>query len=75
MGFNCAVTYVKFLFLQKACEKISLSKELSGYFCFFLEKVEDDGDFTLQRRLLDFESPYISLASLSTPHRIVLRKK
>ena len=31
--------------------------------------------FLVVRKLQDFESPYLSLEALETPHRIVIRKK
>lgn len=61
--------------LIKACNKINLPSEYVHYFSLFLLKKEENGDNTILRKLLDFESPYISHKSIQDINKVVLRKR
>lgn len=60
--------------LEKVCRQIALPDPYVYYFYLFLIKDEENGNFTVVRKLQDFESPFISQRSLGGAHKIVLRK-
>ncbi|KAG5674703.1 hypothetical protein PVAND_004655 [Polypedilum vanderplanki] len=59
--------------LEKALRSIDLSEDCTYYFALFLIRKETNGSITLIRKLLDFESPFISLRTASDCE-IVIRK-
>ncbi|XP_037915888.1 sorting nexin-17 isoform X2 [Hermetia illucens] len=59
--------------LEKACHNIDLPSEYTYYFSLFLMRKERDGRVTLIRKLMDFESPYISQRIIDDC-KIVIRK-
>lgn len=71
---NCYTTECSSKVLGKACLNIDLPKEYTFHFALFLMRKERDGGVTLVRKLLDFESPYISQRLLDDC-KIVIRKK
>ncbi|CAH0562621.1 unnamed protein product [Brassicogethes aeneus] len=60
--------------LIKAFKHINLPLEFLQYFSLFLIKRDNNGDFVILRKLLDFESPYMSQKSLREANKIVIRK-
>ncbi|EDO37172.1 predicted protein [Nematostella vectensis] len=60
--------------LEAAMREIKLSEELFHYFALFLIKREEDGEATIQRKLQEFECPYLSVKNLKGTHRIAVRK-
>jgi sorting nexin-17 len=59
--------------LEKALRQIDLSEDCTYYFALFLIRKETNGSVTLVRKLMDFESPFISLRT-SNDCEIVIRK-
>lgn len=59
--------------LVKATRNIDLSKEFIPYFALYLMRKEKDGNITLVRKLMDFESPFITQRKLQDC-KIVIRK-
>ncbi|XP_057308627.1 sorting nexin-17-like isoform X2 [Hydractinia symbiolongicarpus] len=60
--------------LETAMKKIGLAEKYFYYFALFLVERGSDGGINVVRKLQDFESPYLSLEAVDTPHRIVIRK-
>lgn len=61
--------------LTKAFKQINLSLEYLMYFSLYLIKRDNNGEIIVLRKLLDFESPYMSHKSIRDENRIVLRKR
>ena len=59
--------------LEKSLRAIDLPEDYTYYFALFLLRKEMDGSVTLVRKLMDFESPFISLRTASDC-QIVIRK-
>lgn len=59
--------------LEKSLRAIDLPEDYTYYFALFLIRKEADGSITLVRKLMDFESPFISLRTASDC-QIVIRK-
>jgi sorting nexin-17 len=59
--------------LEKSLRMIDLPEDFLGYFALFLVRKESDGGVTLVRKLMDFESPFITLRTASDC-QIVIRK-
>lgn len=60
--------------LAKVFKYINLPLEYLQYFSLFLIKKDNSGEVIILRKLLDFESPYMSHKSLKDANKIVLRK-
>ena len=62
--------------LENAMAALGIKEELTYYFGLFLVKSKPDGDYSLVRRLQDFECPYLSLKTIdnSDSYKIVVRK-
>lgn len=58
--------------LEKALKAIDLPDNYTYYFALFLIRKESNGNVTLVRKLMDFESPFISLRT-ATDCQIVIR--
>lgn len=61
--------------LAKVFKYINLPLEYLQYFSLFLIKKDNSGEVIILRKLLDFESPYMSHKSLKDANKIVLRKR
>lgn len=64
------------ILLETACRSIKLAPEMVNYFSLFIVR-QEEANFIILRRLLDFESPYLTLKSFNVNcnhHRIVIRK-
>lgn len=59
--------------LEKSLKAVDLSDDCTYYFALFLIRKETNGSVTLVRKLMDFESPFISLRAASDC-QIVIRK-
>lgn len=59
--------------LEKALKTVDLPEELIFYFGLFLLRKESDGSVTLVKKLMDFESPFVSLRN-AEDCQIVIRK-
>lgn len=70
---NCYTTECTYKVLEKVCADIELLKDYTYFFGLYLMRKENDGNITLMKKLMDFESPYIS-QRLITDCKIVLRK-
>ncbi|CAG9855509.1 unnamed protein product [Phyllotreta striolata] len=60
--------------LAKAFKYINLPLEYLQYFSLYLVKKDNSGEIIILRKLLDFESPYMSHKSLKDANKILLRK-
>ncbi|XP_070534165.1 LOW QUALITY PROTEIN: sorting nexin-17-like [Ptychodera flava] len=60
--------------LEAVASNIDLADDYVYYFALFLIKKDPDGTFSIVRKMQDFESPYISLKTAGSKHKIVLRK-
>jgi sorting nexin-17 len=70
---NIATTECSVKVLEKSLKAIDLPEDFTYYFALFLIRKEADGSVTLVRKLMDFESPFISLRTASDC-QIVIRK-
>lgn len=70
---DIATTECSVKVLEKSLRAIDLPEDFTYYFALFLIRKEADGGVTLVRKLLDFESPFISLRTASDC-QIVIRK-
>lgn len=73
ISVNVGTTECSSKVLEKALRAIDLSEDCTYYFALFLIRKETNGSLTLVRKLLDFESPFISLRTASDCE-IVIRK-
>lgn len=68
--------------LEQVCNQLTVPEQMHHCFALFLIRRDPDGDVTVVRKLQDFESPFISLKTVSNleleentgPLKIVLRK-
>ncbi|KAJ8955471.1 hypothetical protein NQ318_003571 [Aromia moschata] len=60
--------------LLKAFKYISLPLKYLQYFSLYLIKKDNSGDIIILRKLLDFESPYMSHKIMRDANKIVIRK-
>lgn len=60
--------------LRKAFKQLNLSTNFLEYFSLFLTKRDNSGDIVILKKLLDFESPYMSQLALRDSSKIVIRK-
>lgn len=70
---NCLTTDYSSKILEKACQKIDLPNDYIYYFSLFLMQQNNEGGVVLVRKLMDFESPYMS-QRLMYDSQIVIRK-
>lgn len=70
---NITTTECSVKCLEKSLKAIDLPEDYTYYFALFLIRKESDGSVTLVRKLMDFESPFISLRTASDC-QIVIRK-
>ncbi|CRK86367.1 CLUMA_CG000078, isoform A [Clunio marinus] len=70
---NVSTTESSLKVLEKSLRAIDLPEDFTYYFALFLLRKESDGKVTLVRKLMDFESPFISLRTASDC-QIVIRK-
>lgn len=70
---NISTTECSSKVLEKALRAIDLSEDCTFFFALFLLRKETNGSVTLVRKLMDFESPFISLRTASDCE-IVIRK-
>lgn len=70
---NITTTECSVKVLEKSLRAIDLPEDYTYYFALFLIRKESDGGVTLVRKLMDFESPFISLRTASDC-QIVIRK-
>lgn len=61
--------------LAKALKHLNLPLEYLQYFSLFLIRRDNNGDIVILRKLLDFESPYMSHRTIREPNKIVIRKR
>lgn len=60
--------------LETVASAVNLPAEYVFYFALFLVKKEQEDEFSVVRRMQDFESPFISLKATKGPHKIFIRK-
>ncbi|XP_006817773.2 sorting nexin-17-like, partial [Saccoglossus kowalevskii] len=60
--------------LETVASQINLPDDFVYYFALYLVKKDSDGSFSIVRKMQDFESPFISLKTAGSKHKIVLRK-
>lgn len=70
---NIVTTESTVRILEKSLKAIDLPEDYTYYFALFLIRKESDGSVTLVRKLMDFESPFISLR-IASDCQIVIRK-
>lgn len=73
ISINISTTESSVKVLEKALKAVDLPDDYTFYFALFLIRKESDGGVTLVRKLMDFESPFISLRS-ANDCQIVIRK-
>lgn len=61
--------------LAKVFKQINLPLEYIQYFSLYLIKNDNSGDLIILRKLLDFESPYMTHKTVREANRIVIRKR
>lgn len=71
--FKVSTTECSSKVLEKALKAVEISDNAIFFFALFLLRRNADGSLTLVRKLMDFESPYISLRT-SSDCEIVIRK-
>lgn len=74
ISVNCYTTECTSKVLEKAAKIIDLPAEYTHYFALYLMRKEKDGGITLVRKLMDFESPYITQRKLEDC-KVVIRKR
>ena len=70
---NCCVSDNASLLLEKALSCVQLPAEMMPYFCLFLVRRETKDSLVLLRKLMDFETPFISRL-YNQPCQIQIRK-
>lgn len=70
---NCCVSDNATALLEKALACVQLPTELMPYFCLFLVRRETKDSLVLLRKLLDFETPFVSRL-YNQPCQIQIRK-
>ncbi|XP_037960641.1 sorting nexin-17 [Teleopsis dalmanni] len=70
---NCHIGDNSGILLEKVCQSIHLPLHLVPYFCLFLMRKDAKDTVVLLRRLMDFESPFLSRLQ-AKPCQILLRK-
>lgn len=73
ISVNITTTECTVKILEKALRAIDLPEDFTYYFALFLIRREVNGSITLVSKLMDFESPFISLRTASDC-QIVIRK-
>ncbi|KAL7040992.1 hypothetical protein ACKWTF_000571 [Chironomus riparius] len=73
ISVNISTTECSSKVLEKALRAIDLSEDCTYYFALFLIRKDSNGSVTLLRKLLDFESPFISLRT-ANDCEIVIRR-
>lgn len=73
IAVNISTTEYSSKVLEKCLRAIDLSEDCTFYFALFLIRRKPTGSVTLVRKLLDFESPFISLRT-APDCEIVIRK-
>ncbi|XP_055855145.1 sorting nexin-17 isoform X2 [Episyrphus balteatus] len=73
ISVNCYTNEYSLKVLSKACQNIDLPCSYINYFSLFLMRKDKDGGVILIRKLMDFESPYIS-QRIAEDCQIVIRK-
>lgn len=71
---NCYSNECSSKVLLKACQNIDLPNNYINYFALFLMRKDTDDAIILLRKLMDFESPYIS-KQIMNHCQIVIRKR
>lgn len=61
--------------LAKALKQVNLPSEYVQYFSLYLIKIESPNDIIMLRKLLDFESPYMTQHVIRSATRLIIRKK
>lgn len=61
--------------LTKALKHVNLPIEYMQYFSLYLIKIDNTSDIVVLRKLLDFESPYMTQQVIRSATRIIIRKK
>ncbi|GIY60290.1 sorting nexin-17 [Caerostris darwini] len=59
--------------MEAACNVLKLDEKYASYFCIYLVN-KCNNDLSVERRLQDFESAYLSLKSAGNNHFLVIRK-
>ncbi|TMW53956.1 hypothetical protein DOY81_001013 [Sarcophaga bullata] len=70
---NCCVSDNASLLLEKALSCVQLPDEMMPYFCLFLVRRETKDSLVLLRKLMDFETPFVSRL-YNQPCQIQIRK-
>jgi sorting nexin-17 len=60
--------------LAKVCKQINLPLEYMQYFSLYLIKKDSKEELVILRKLLDFESPYMTHKTVRDANKIVIRK-
>ncbi|GBL66240.1 Sorting nexin-17, partial [Araneus ventricosus] len=59
--------------MEAVCNALKLDEKYTSYFCIYLVS-KCNNDLSVERRLQDFESAYLSLKSAGSNHFLVIRK-
>ncbi|ENN74125.1 sorting nexin-17 [Dendroctonus ponderosae] len=60
--------------LARALKQVNLPSEYVQYFSLYLIKIENTNDIVMLRKLLDFESPYMTQQVMRSATRLIIRK-
>ena len=60
--FNLSIV----IHLEQVCSQLGVPEEYHHCFSLYVIRRDPDGDITVVRKLQDFESPYISLKTVSS---------
>lgn len=71
---DCWATDPSSKVLELACSSIELPREYTYYFALFLLRKDERGEILIKRKLMDFESPYITQRNIGEDYKCVLRK-
>lgn len=61
--------------LTKVFKQINLPLQYLQYFSLYLIKKDNNGELVVLRKLLDFESPYMTHKTVRDSNKIVIRKR
>ncbi|KAH8260205.1 hypothetical protein KR026_005299, partial [Drosophila bipectinata] len=71
---SCNVQQNSSALLKLVCRELQLPEDLTRYFCLFLARRQRTGDEVyLERRLMDFEAPFITRLHVPQPCDLLLR--
>lgn len=75
IAVTCLTTDCSSRVLEKACAAVDLPRDFTYYFALFLMRKDGQGNIVFQRKLMDFEAPYITQRTMGADdYKCVVRK-